>query len=575
MTTIMGTLQSATALEVNKDDDPAHEEYESEEDNQQFTPYTAPTWQKSSKGRLIYEVPSASSDDDEEGEDLSFLLDAKSPQTSENDILTLSAEATGSSYGFSYDDWSDTSSENDILTPSAEAAKSGYGFSYDGWSNTSSSEHKLSSSGHVSSPPAIITKDSAPKPKDFVLQPKKSLIDQAMESAFDPNSPENRHLPASHFDKAEACGITAHKGKAIKPRTVLPRTPPTRGFLSANRDQILRGTSLSPLDEGDSIHSEQSGKTLYRVAETRKFHGEIKAQRTAKMQGRGKQPVQTPDKSPGQLEIDDLAQEIREDEEALGFTVPTSSITNQIIAATKAGTPRKSQSPKSEFSSPSASVETPSKKINAPQQARVDDGYEDDVLIPDEFVVKVEALQQQQDTSPWDSPILVFSPSDSGASVASEWHLDDTQSHLVTLKANRSTPDVVCTSPRSPKVVIVTPKKTSDASAPSQVLAITAEHAEACPYYQGLDIKLSPDGTAAMIRNPAPPATPTPAKRPRSCRPKTPKAPKSPKMSDSAGVDKRGPNCLPKTPTRVLKENRVEFVRQSARKTAYRGKFGQ
>ena len=578
-TTTMGPFQFAAAPEVNKDENPAYEEYESGEDDQQFTPYTAPTWQKFSNGRLKYEVPTDSSDD-EEGEDLPFLPDAELPQTLENYVLTPSAEAARSGYGFKYDDWSDTSSEDDILTPSAEAAKSGFSFD---WSGTSCSEHKSTPSEHTLSS----------EQKDLALKPKKSLIDRAMESAFDPNSPENRHLPVSHFEKAEACGVRARKGKAIKPRTVLPRTPPTRGFLSVNRDQILRGTSLSPVDEGNSIHRGQSGKTSYRVAETRKFHAEIKAQRTDTVQVRDKQPVKTPERSPGQLEIEALAQEIREDEEALGFTVPTPSIANRFIAAAKVGIPRKSQSSEYdrlrnigdffkrsaspvpvESPSPPVSVETSSTKSYNLQQAQFHDDYEDNALIPVELVELVKAQQQQQDATPWDSPILKLSPSESEASVTSELHLDDTQSSLsaqsrpVTPEANRSSPDIVCAGPRSPK-------KTPYASAPSQVLAIAAEQVEACPSSQGLNIKLSPDRIAAMISNPAPPATPTPVKYPRDCSSKIPKGPKSHKISEPAGVSKRDPSYPPKTPVRVPKEKKMDSMRHSSRKTAYKGIFGR
>jgi hypothetical protein len=581
--TTMGPFQSAAAPEVNEDENPAYEEYESGEDDQQFTPYTAPTWQKLSIGRLKYEVPTDSSDD-EEGEDLPFLPDAELPQTLESYVLTPSAEAARSGYGFKYDDWSDTSSEDDILTPSAEAAKSGFGFKFDDWSGTSCSEHKYTPSEHALFPPVITTREFAPEQKDLALKPKKSLIDRAMESAFDPNSPENRHLPVSHFDKAEACGVRARKGKAIKPRTVLPRTPPTRGFLSVNRDQILRGTSLSPVDEGNSIHRGQSGKTSYRVAETRKFHAEIKAQRTDTVQVRGKQPVKTPERSPGQLEIEALAQEIREDEEALGFTVPTPSISNRFIAAAKVDIPRKSQSSEydrlrniGDFFKKSASpvpVETPSTKSDTLQQAQFHDDYEDSSLIPVELIELVKAQQEQQDATPWDSPILKLSPSESEASVTSESHLDDTQSSLsaqsrpVTPEANRSSPDVVCAGPRSPK-------KIPYASAPSQVLAIAAEQVAACPSSQGLNIKLSPDRTAAMISNPAPPATPTPVKYPRDCSSRIPKGPKSHKISEPAGVSKRDPSYPPKTPVRVPKEKKMDSMRHSSRKTAYKGIFGR
>jgi hypothetical protein len=435
-------IYSRTALAMNEDDEIfGHEEHDFEDD-QQFTPYVVPTWQKSTKSRPTYETPSGSSDEDG-CEDLSFLPDAESSPASENETLPMSAEAAKSGYGFSYDDWSDISSSD--LSSSTSSSKI--------YSPTSI---KKSPSAEI--PPLdISTRNSAPKTEDIVHKSKKSLIDRAMDSAFDPNSPGNRHLPVSHFDQAEACGVTTHKGTAVKPRTALPRTPPTRGFLSANRDQILRGTSLSPVDEGNSVHREESSQTLYRVAESRKFYREFKAQRMAKTEVRGTQPV-----------------------------------------------------------------ETPLQHNSTVQQARVDD-YKDDILIPDELAELAEAQRQQQQDTPWESPILTFSLSDSGASVVSELRLDDTQSSHVS----------------ETHPVIPSP------------------------------------GTQALVTNPATTIPATPTKRGRGRRPKTAGARKSPKMREGAGVQKRGSGHPPKTPERVVKEKNVESVRQSARKTAYKGKFGQ
>ncbi|KAF2791376.1 hypothetical protein K505DRAFT_363871 [Melanomma pulvis-pyrius CBS 109.77] len=418
--------------------------------------------------------------------------------------------------------WQKKSSQDHPRSPATTG--SGYGFSYDDWSSSSEDSPPTSTN-----PPA--TKNISPADKPLPPQTK-SMIDCAIESAFDPDSPTNRHLPPSAFKMAKPCDVRPKK--AIRPKISLSRTPPTQAWIhTQNRNGILTGTDLSPIGEGDSFaDSDTGGKTPYRVAETRNFYREVEAQRTARKK---KKLVETVDTSPAtkvlNQQIDALEQEIRGMEQEIGPS--EQAMLNDIVA-------RQAQDlTRDELQS----------AVGATFTTSWGEG------IAGLIIEAAHTGTPQTSPSPWP----VGARRDIGESFA--YRVSSSSSPPASAPAstkNFEPMERVRAASPSPS-----PAKTPSSPAMSQTPAATSPpasyHRSPVPSY------------TTSAHSPVASPTPIPLSRTRG------RAPKTPKLAKTAGVGKRAP----KTP-RNKKDASVESAesagdvwRRSARKTKYVGRFGR
>ena len=194
----------------------------------------------------------------EEEDDDQRTIPGQYPTAETQPEQPVRASSPGRTYGFEYS--SEEEDDDQQTIPSEQPVRASspgrtYGLEYSSDEDEESDEEdeKDQNNGHK----VLGAVQQQPQP----TTERQSLVQRAIEAAFDPNSPGN---------------LSSMRPKAMKPQSSLPITPPTQlGRICG--DQAV-GQHLSPIKEGlTKSLSPEMEKTRYRVAETRQFYAGIQS----------------------------------------------------------------------------------------------------------------------------------------------------------------------------------------------------------------------------------------------------------------------------------------------------------